>query len=333
MPPLSKPYNNNPFFKLHDALKTEMGQVDSLIINCLKSESSFTENISLYLLSSGGKRFRPLLALASSFVNKPLPPKEGVYLGATVELIHTATLLHDDVIDYSPQRRGKKSAHHIWGNSASILVGDFLFSKAFELMLKIKNFSILNALAQVSSVISEGELLQLQNIGDLEISFDLYLKIITAKTASLFAVACQNGARTSGANEEICDFFYSFGLNLGIAFQIVDDILDYQSSLFSFEQTIGKDFLEGKITLPIILCRQAGIEIDLIKNCFNDKEHKKEAFDSIKSLLQNHNIFDQCYKVAESYAEKAKESLTRIPNFSLWGDLYRLIDYSIKRTF
>ena len=225
-----------------------------------------------YVVKVGGKRLRPLLTTCCFQMCKDNNESKYIGLAAAVEFIHAATLLHDDVIDKSKSRRGSLSANEVWGNKTSVLVGDFLFSRAFQLMAKYGNISVLKTLSDTSVVISEGEILELQNDKDPTINEDIYFKVINGKTASLFSAACQVGAMCAKINQEKIDALKSFGTNFGMSFQLVDDAIDYSSSTTILGKNVGDDFKEGKVTLPIILAylRSNDREKEFWTNQFHD---------------------------------------------------------------
>ena len=264
-----------------------------------------------YHLKSGGKRIRPLLTLASA---KLCGYKEGsrdINLAACVELIHNATLLHDDVIDESIIRRGIKTSNSIWGNQSSILVGDYLFSRCFEMMVADGSLEILKLLSSTSAKIAQGEVLQLEYKGDIEILEETYFDIINLKTASLFAAAAKVGACITNRIKKEKDALESYGKNLGLAFQIADDALDYFSKKNIFGKEIGKDFFEGKITLPIIfLCQRANRSEKLyLEKIFKKKNRTKEDFAEILSLIKKYDSINYCFKRAEYFVNISYNAL------------------------
>ena len=246
---------NNEVNKLTALCHEDLESTNTLIIEKLDSNVPLIKEIASYLILSGGKRLRPLLtACTFHLINrKKNNSKNYIGLAAAVEFIHAATLLHDDVIDESKKRRGSLSANEVWGNKTSVLVGDFLFSRAFQLMTKYGNLEILKILSDTSVVISEGEVLELINDKDLTINEDIYFKVINGKTASLFSAACQVGGISANGSLKEIEAIKSFGTNFGMAFQLIDDAIDYSSTNEKLGKNIGDDFKEGKITLPIIL--------------------------------------------------------------------------------
>jgi octaprenyl-diphosphate synthase len=265
---------------------------NALILEKLDSKIPVIHKIASYLILSGGKRLRPLLTSCCYHLveEKNNNSKNYIGLAAAVEFIHAATLLHDDVVDESKQRRGNLSANEVWGNKTSVLVGDFLFSRAFQLMAKYGNLEILKVLSDTSVTISEGEMLELSNDKDPTINEDIYFQVINGKTASLFSAACKVGGISSGANEKEVECMKSFGTNFGMSFQLIDDAIDYSSTDESLGKNIGDDFKEGKITLPIILA--------YIRS--NDQE-KKFWDKTIKNLEQNMGDLDQAINIIKKY--------------------------------
>jgi octaprenyl-diphosphate synthase len=276
---------------IDDVLKTshnDMQQVNQTIRESLDSHVVLIKQISAYIINSGGKRLRPILVtLMAQALN--YKGKDHIQLAAIIEFIHTATLLHDDVVDESDMRRGNKTAHEVWGNSASVLVGDFLYSRSFQMMVKINNLDVMNILANATNTISEGEVLQLLNIGNLDITEDQYYQVIKNKTAKLFEAGCQLSALISTEDDEVISKMASYGENLGMAFQIADDILDYAKDNDELDKNIGDDLAEGKLTLPLIYLLENGNEGDkqLIKDAISSQSTKQSSRFCIKSQTTN----------------------------------------------
>lgn len=300
---------NHALVQLHDMLSPDLKQVYDIILAEIGQEIPLLNTIARHLINAGGKRLRPILTLASCHAVGKITDA-ALSLSAAVELIHTATLLHDDVIDVSSTRRHKKTANSLWSNQACILVGDFLFARSFNLMVKSNNIKILDILANVSSQIAEGEILQLTYKHKLTQTIEDYLSVIKAKTAVLFAAACQVGALVGGVDLKTSMYFYQFGLNFGIAYQIVDDVLDYS---VEHQKTIGKntgqDFKEGKVTLPIILAFQKYPDKALWKRCFQSIQSHEDDLAKITNLMQESDIFQQCIGMAKSFTDQAIEKL------------------------
>ena len=258
-----------------------------------------------------------------------------VNLAACVELIHAATLMHDDVIDNGQIRRGKKTLNNIWGNQSSILVGDYLLSRCFEMMVEDGNLEILKLLSSTSAEISQGEVLQLQHKGEIDMLEETYFKIISSKTASLFAAATRVGSVIAEKENKIKDALEFYGKNLGLTFQIADDTLDYHSDLKVFGKKLGNDFFEGKITLPIILLYQKlkDKEKNYLKLLFEKKIRTEEEFNEILLLLKKYNIINDCYKKAEHFISLASNSLSIFPETKYKNILKNLTSFSLSRNF
>jgi len=246
---------NNQVSELINICQGDLETINSIIIEKLGSNIPLIHEIASYLILSGGKRLRPLLTSCSFrlFEKNTIENINHIGLAAAVEFIHAATLLHDDVIDESKKRRGNLSVNEVWGNKTSVLVGDFLFSRAFQLMAKYGNTAVLKLLSDTSVIISEGEMLELSNDKDPTINEDVYYDVINGKTASLFSAACQVGGMSAQGSDKEVEYLKSFGANFGMSFQLIDDAIDYSSSNITLGKNIGDDFKEGKITLPIIL--------------------------------------------------------------------------------
>ncbi len=264
----------------------DMADVDRLILDRMRSEVPLIPALAEHLISAGGKRLRPLLTLAAARLCGG-GGENAAKLAAAVEFIHTATLLHDDVVDGSEMRRGKTAAHLIWGSAQSVLVGDFLFSRSFELMVETGSLRALEILSRASSVIAEGEVLQLTRAHDLKLSQSLYLEIISAKTAELFAAAAEAGAVAASADASRAASLRNFGLNLGLAFQLVDDALDYGGQSEVLGKNAGDDFREGKATLPLLLAiqRTAGREDAFWERTVARREQADADFKRARELI------------------------------------------------
>lgn len=309
--------------KLYQEYDDDLKTVDKIIIDNCDAKSPLIKEMSSYIIESGGKRIRPILVLLSNSMVSNRKSNSVFDLCAAVELIHTATLLHDDVVDNSFLRRGKKTSNAIWDNKASILVGDFLFSLAFQFMVKTNSIEILRILSNASNVIADGEVNQLQNSSDIEISLDKYIEIIEGKTAALFAASCSSGGCLGEAKHQQIQDLHEIGNNLGILFQITDDILDYGLGSKKLGKNAGDDFFEGKVTLPIIFTFQEADKNDknTIENIF-DKAFNQEADEkdlaSIISLIKKYHAIEKSITLANNYYEK---SLSLIANFEDSGSV------------
>ncbi|WP_366941135.1 polyprenyl synthetase family protein [Brevundimonas sp.] len=317
--------------------RVDMAAVDALIINRMQSPVPVIPLLAEHIIAAGGKRLRPLLTIAAARAATAAMPDvdlaNPVKLAASVEFIHTATLLHDDVVDGSERRRGKVAAHLIWGSATSVLVGDFLFARAFELMVETGQLRALGILAQASSVIAQGEVLQLTRAHDLNLDQETYLRIISAKTAELFAAAAEAGAVGIGADEKTTSAVRSFGLNLGLAFQLADDALDYGGSSEALGKNAGDDFREGKATLPLLLAvaRTRGREDAFWERTINKGERTEDDFRRARELVIGTGALASTLDAADEYADAAKAALAVLPA-GLWRDaLEGLADFAVSR--
>jgi len=314
-----------------------MAVVDALIVARMQSPVPVIPLLGEHIIAAGGKRLRPLLTIAAAraatAASADVDLANPVKLAASVEFIHTATLLHDDVVDGSERRRGKVAAHLIWGSATSVLVGDFLFARAFELMVETGQLRALGILAQASSVIAQGEVLQLTRAHDLNLDQETYLRIISAKTAELFAAAAEAGAVGIGADEKTTSAVRSFGLNLGLAFQLADDALDYGGSSEALGKNAGDDFREGKVTLPLLLAvaRTRGREDAFWERTINKGERTEDDFRRARELIVGTGALASTLDAADEYADAAKAALAVLP-VSPWRDaLAGLADFAVSR--
>lgn len=332
------PLIDDPLSSLKTLLCQDMKKVDQIIERHLDSPIPLIPTIGRYLIHAGGKRLRPLLTIASFRLfregKEDAPDDKALGLAAAVEFIHTATLLHDDVIDESKLRRGLPTANERWGNQASVLVGDFLFARSFQLMIEANNPEVLKILANAAACISEGEVLQLSLSHNLEIQLEDSLRIIEAKTAALFAAACEAGAMMA-SHEGHASALQAYGQNLGMAFQIVDDILDYCANANQLGKEVGDDFREGKLTLPVVLAYPHcdGQERDFFKRTLMEQSQTPEDFTLALKILQRHDAFRKAYGLAATYGEKARQALGAIPAHPIKSLLADLIAYSLERRY
>ena len=326
---------NNSYLDLKSSVEDKLVLVEERIKTKLISKVDLVEKMTKYHLDTGGKRLRALLTLGSSKLCGYEKGTRDVNLAACVELIHAATLMHDDVIDNGDLRRGKKTLNKIWGNQSSILVGDYLLSRCFEMMVEDGDQEVLKLLSSTSAEISQGEVLQLQHNGEIDMLEETYLKIISSKTASLFAAATKVGAILSNQENKVKDALEFYGKNLGLTFQIADDTLDYNSELKLFGKEIGNDFFEGKVTLPIILLNQkANVnEKKDIKNCFLNPERSESDFKSILGLIKKYDIINDCYLKAEYFIGLSSNSLSIFPDTKEKEILKKLTSFSLERNF
>ena len=313
---------------------TDMAEVDALIIDRMQSDVPIIPKLAEHLVSAGGKRLRPLLTVAAARASGAegdiLSPKK---LAAAVEFIHTATLLHDDIVDASELRRGKVAAHLIWGAPTSVLVGDFLFARAFELMVETDSMRALGILAQASRVISEGEVLQLTRAHDLNLDQATYLQIISAKTAELFAAAAEAGAVGAGADAAATQALRDYGMALGIAFQLADDALDYGATAEALGKNAGDDFNEGKATLPLLLAvtRTKGREDAFWERTVTKGERTPEDFARARELVVGSGAIGATLDLAGEYADVAKAALSVLPASDWRAALEDLADFAVSR--
>ncbi len=326
---------NNSYLDLKSSVEEKLVLVEERIKTKLISKVDLVEKMTKYHLNTGGKRLRALLTLGSSKLCGYEKGTRDVNLAACVELIHAATLMHDDVIDNGDLRRGKETLNKIWGNQSSILVGDYLLSRCFEMMVEDGDQEVLKLLSSTSAEISQGEVLQLQHNREIDMLEETYLKIISSKTASLFAAATKVGAILSNQENKVKDALEFYGKNLGLTFQIADDTLDYNSELKLFGKEIGNDFFEGKVTLPIILLNQkANVdEKKDIKNCFLNHERSESDFKSILGLIKKYDIINDCYLKAEYFIGLSFNSLSIFPDTKEKEILKKLTSFSLERNF
>ena len=326
---------NNEVNKLTALCHEDLESTNTLIIEKLDSNVPLIKEIASYLILSGGKRLRPLLTVCTFHLinRKKDNSKNYIGLAAAVEFIHAATLLHDDVIDDSKKRRGSLSANEVWGNKTSVLVGDFLFSRAFQLMTKYGNLEILKILSDTSVVISEGEVLELINDKNLTINEDIYFKVINGKTASLFSAACQVGGISANGSLKEIEAIKSFGTNFGMAFQLIDDAIDYSSSDEKLGKNIGDDFKEGKITLPIILAYLRSNDEEKIfwnKNLVNLDQSPDDLAKAIL-IIKKYNCIKDTIDRARHFTNVAIDSLETFENNEYRKTLMNLISASLNR--
>jgi len=312
----------------------DMATVDAVILERMQSQVPVIPLLAEHLVSAGGKRLRPLLTLAAARASGAEGPIDiPVKLAAAVEFIHTATLLHDDVVDGSDLRRGKVAAHLIWGAPASVLVGDFLFARAFELMVETGRMRALGILSRASAVISEGEVLQLTRAHDLNLDQDTYLRIVSAKTAELFAAAAEVGAVGADAGEPAVAALRAYGLNLGLAFQLADDALDYGGASDVLGKNAGDDFREGKVTLPLLLAaaRTRGREDAFWDRTITRGERTGDDFRRARELIVGTGAVSATLDAAGAYADAAKAGLKVLPQGDWRSALEQLADFAVSR--
>ncbi len=313
----------------------DMARVDREILARMRSPVSLIPELANHLVGAGGKRMRPLLTVAAARLCGYGSPDDDrhVKLATCVEFIHSATLLHDDVVDVSTLRRGKPTANSVWGDKASVLVGDFLFTRAFELMVDVGSLDILGVLSRASSTIAEGEVLQLVTQRDSSTPEATYLEVIKAKTAKLFAAAAEVGAMVAGCNGAERVALESFGMNLGIAFQLVDDALDYAGREAKLGKSVGDDFREGKITLPVILAFLRGGRVDreFWRRTIERLDQRPEDLERAQSLIERHNALTDTLERARHYGAMARDALGLFGDTPLKSALLEAVDFAIDR--
>lgn len=324
----------NALESLSTLLADDLDRVNAAITARMDSPVTLIPQLAGHLIGSGGKRLRPILTLATSKMCG-YDGERHIDLSACVEFIHTATLLHDDVVDESGLRRGRETANMVWGNQASVLVGDFLFSRAFQIMTEDGSLKVLKLLSQTSSTMAEGEVLQLMTANNTDTNEDAYLQVVTSKTAALFAAACTIGAVLGDRPTVEEEALASFGRNLGIAFQLIDDALDYSAHQGELGKTIGDDFREGKLTLPIILAfrRCAPEERDFWRRTVEKVDQTDEDLKTAIAMMVRYGTLDDTVARARHYGAMAKDALGIFPA-STWHDaLDDLVDFCIERAY
>jgi len=327
---------NSAYLDLKNLVNGRLIEVEKLIEVKLDSKVSLIKKMSEYHLKSGGKRLRALLTLGSAkLAGYDQKETRDVNLSACVELIHSATLLHDDVIDESDLRRGIKTSNALWGNQSSILVGDYLLSRCFEIMVDDGDLEILKLLSSTSSKIAQGEVKQLEHKGEADLLEETYIDIINLKTAALFSAATKTGACLAGSNEKEKSALESYGKNIGLAFQIADDALDYYSKEIIFGKKIGKDFYEGKVTLPLIIIfqRADSIERNFLINTFKKIERTKEDFEKTLELIKKYKAVEDSLQRAEYFVNVSHDALGIFEDCSEKKILQNLTGFSLNRSF
>ena len=315
-------------------LREDLVGVDAIIHSGVGSPVGMIPRLASYLIDAGGKRIRPMITLAAARLHGG-GGDAARKLAAAVEFIHSATLLHDDVVDESALRRGKASANHVWGNQAAVLVGDFLFARSFNLMVEAGDIGVLDVLARASSIIAEGEVMQLAAANDADTTIERYLEIIEAKTAALFAAAARVGAMAAGKAGVIADALYEYGRNIGLAFQLVDDALDYGGLAARMGKNVGDDFREGKVTLPVALAREAGDgeEREFWRRVMGVGERTDADFELALTILRRRNAIQRTLETARTYATRAQAALADMPDNAYRAVLMDLPDFVVDRAY
>ena len=318
--------------QLYNLIGADMKAVDAVILSRLHSEVLLVQQVAEYIVQSGGKRLRPALVLLSAGALG----YQGVHhhkLAAVAEFIHTATLLHDDVVDESELRRGRKTANSLFGNSASVLVGDFLYSRAFQVMVEVDNMRVMSVLSDASNIIAEGEVLQLMNCHDADVDEARYLQVIRYKTAKLFEAAAQIGAIVAGASAEIEQCLADYGMHLGTAFQLIDDVLDYSGAEVETGKHLGDDLAEGKPTLPLIYVLQNGTP-DQAACVRHAIEHGgREDFPEVLAAIRATGALEHARNCAKIEAERATSAISALPASTYKDSLLELCLFAVARSF
>ena len=328
------PSASNAAERLASLAYDDMRRVDALILERLDSHVDLIPELARYLIEAGGKRVRPMITVAAANMlgHSGMAP---IRLAAAVEFIHTATLLHDDVVDESGMRRGKVAANLVWGNASSVLVGDFLFARSFSLMVEAGSMKALGVLSAAASTIAEGEVRQLSAVKDIGVSVDTYMQIIDAKTAALFAAAAQVSGIVDGrdATEEAA--LETYGRELGLAFQLVDDALDYGGAAAKLGKSVGDDFREGKVTLPVALSLQAarGEEAEFWRRTIADTDQHDGDFDRALAYIHRHGALDATIAQARDHALRARQALDIFPDNPWRKALSDLADFVVERAY
>ena len=323
-----------PDEKLGKILEPEMVSVNEIIRKRMASENApRIPEVTTHLIGAGGKRLRPMLTLAAARMFNYVGDKH-LKLAATVEFIHTATLLHDDVVDESLKRRGRPTANLLWDNKSSVLVGDYLFSRSFQLMVEIGSLSILDILSSASATIAEGEVLQLTVSKNIKTDEATYLQVIRGKTAALFSAATQVGGEVAGASEDACKALYEYGDALGIAFQIIDDLLDVDGSFQDTGKNSGNDFRERKVTMPFIkaIKNSSKTELEFWKKTIEKGDQNQDDWDTALMFMRKYDAIRDSHKEGLVWVNKAKLALKRLPDSEIRALLSELADYVLTRS-
>jgi octaprenyl-diphosphate synthase len=313
-------------------LEADMAEVDRVIRARLHSDVALVRQVSEYIIQSGGKRLRPALVVlaAKALGYRGVQHHE---MAAVVEFIHTATLLHDDVVDASDLRRGRDTANALFGNATSVLVGDFLYSRAFQMMVSVKNMRVMEVLSDATNIIAEGEVLQLMNCNDPNIDEAAYLRVIRYKTAKLFEAAGRLGALVCNAPREVEDALGSYGMHLGTAFQIIDDVLDYSGETDLIGKNVGDDLAEGKPTLPLLFAMKHGTqqEADIIRDAITKGDSSN--FQRILAIVRNTGALEHAQRQAEAESKLATAALSALPSSQYKEALLQLSAFAVTREF
>lgn len=319
------------FEKIRTLIENDQQAADRLLMDCLRSDIGLINELGAHIIQSGGKRLRPLLGLLSAKAFD-YSGESHILLAAIIELLHTATLLHDDVVDSSKLRRGKPTANTIWGNQASVLVGDYLYSRAFELMVKINDMRVMHTLAKVTNVMAEGEVLQMLNRKNPKASETEYMQVIRYKTGTLFAAASQMGAVIANQSEKIIEAMRLYGAHLGAAFQLVDDALDYSTSKETLGKNRGDDLAEGKPTLPLIRAMQKTTPENAKRLRDAIAQGGSQELSALIQLVESTDAIAYTYDKAEQEAALAMQQLQLIPDSQYRDGLAGLVTFAVARS-
>lgn len=317
---------------IYSLIKDDMSAVDSMIQSRLQSDVVLINQLGHYIINSGGKRLRPALAILCARACG-YQGQNHINLATIIEFIHTATLLHDDVVDNSDMRRGRETANSLWGNEASVLVGDFLYTRSFEMMVEMESMRLMKVLSHTTNVIAEGEVLQLLNCNDADTTEARYLEVIHHKTAKLFEAAGLLGAVISESNAEVEQAMASYAMHLGSAFQLVDDLLDYSESSEAIGKNIGDDLAEGKPTLPLIFAMQNGTEQQALTIREAIENGQRDKINEIIDIIDSTGAITYTFKAAENEVALAKQALSVLADSPYRQALASLADFSISRKF
>ena len=322
--------NRTPLEIIVSLSAADMEQVNACIEDSLKSDVVLINQVANYIIASGGKRLRPmLLTLCAHACN--YQGQNHIPLAAIIEFIHTATLLHDDVVDESDLRRGQQSAHAVWGNAASVLVGDFLYSRSFQMMVGLDSMRVMEVLADTTNTIAEGEVQQLLNMGDPEVNQHRYMQVIENKTAKLFEAACKLAAIISDQALEIEQALAIYGNRLGSAFQIADDVLDYRGEVGTMGKNAGEDLAEGKPTLPLILARERANEKERELLDTAIRNGGADDLNPVLAIIEKTDSINSAMEIARAHALEARQSIGILPESPWRAALEQLADYSVSR--
>lgn len=314
-------------------VQAELAATDTLIDECLHSKIALIKELGQHLIHSGGKRLRPLIVLLSAKAFGYKGGQSHIELAATLELVHTATLLHDDVVDTSELRRGKKTANAVWGNAASILVGDFLYSRSFQLMVRVNQIKVLDILANATNVIAEGEILQLLNCKNPDIDEERCMEVVRAKTGALFATAAELGAVVTQRSAAEVDAMRNYGMHLGIAFQLIDDALDYNADAETLGKNRGDDLAEGKPTLPLLYALKHGTheQASHIRHAIQHADYAD--LESVFAAIESTGAIAYTYGIAKQHATQAAQYLSKFPASTYLTALLALTDFAVQRAY